>query len=247
MQEQRFHGITSRWIIRLGIDSNFRSIFGVGRGIDVDVTDTISMAQDGNASILLDVGDQRVASTGNDEVNDIIKSKQILDLPTTCDESDDITADSVVGSRFNSVSNDSVKHSVGVDGFLSSLEDQTVSRRQGQGGNLREGIGSGFEDNQKDSNRNGGQRNFKSIGKFSLLLNNTEAIGHVGQLSNSHFECGNLFVGQFQTFQKLTIQFISLRLIQVDLIGLENFILALDNGIRHSIQNILSDFKGHGL
>ena len=50
------------------------------------------MAQHRNLGVLLDVGHQGIAASGNDQVNDVIQLEQLVNICSGGDETDDISA-----------------------------------------------------------------------------------------------------------------------------------------------------------
>ena len=57
------------------------------------MADAVSVAQHSNLGVLLDVGHQRIAASGDDQVYDIIQPEQIVHIFPGGDEADDIPAD----------------------------------------------------------------------------------------------------------------------------------------------------------
>lgn len=62
----------------------------IGILVNEDVADTGSVAKDGDLGVLLDVGDQSVATTRNDEIDDVIQSKQGGNSLASADQADQI-------------------------------------------------------------------------------------------------------------------------------------------------------------
>ena len=56
------------------------------------MADAVSVAQHSNLGVLLDVGHQRIAASGNDQVYDIIQLEQLIYICSGGDQADDIPA-----------------------------------------------------------------------------------------------------------------------------------------------------------
>ena len=72
MHQNLLHSITRCWVVNLGVYADLAGHVDVAVWVDVDVADAVSMAQHGNLGVLLDVGHQGVAASGNDQVYDVI-------------------------------------------------------------------------------------------------------------------------------------------------------------------------------
>ncbi len=66
MHQDLFNSVTRRWVVNLGVDTDLASHVNVAVCVNVDVANAVSMAQDSNLGVLLDVGHQGVAASGND-------------------------------------------------------------------------------------------------------------------------------------------------------------------------------------
>jgi hypothetical protein len=79
LDEESLDGVAGSGIAGLGVDNGGDGLVLVCRGSEVDVAKTVCVAEDGNLCRLLDVADQIVGATGDDEVNVAILSKELGD------------------------------------------------------------------------------------------------------------------------------------------------------------------------
>ena len=93
MHQDLLHSITGRRVVHLGVDADLASHVDITVRVDIDVADAVSMAQDSNLGVLLDVGHQGIAASWDDQVNDIVQLQQLIHVCSGCDETDDIFTD----------------------------------------------------------------------------------------------------------------------------------------------------------
>mmetsp|Transcript_22104 Transcript_22104/g.61356 ORF Transcript_22104/g.61356 Transcript_22104/m.61356 type:complete len:229 (-) Transcript_22104:879-1565(-) len=114
------------------------------------------MAQDRDLCVGLDVLHQRVGAAGDDEVDDVVQGKQVVDALAACHEADQGRVD----VWRQGLGDDAVEAGIGVCGLLAALEEEAVARADCQRSNLREGIWAGLKDDE--ANANGGGHPLKS-------------------------------------------------------------------------------------
>ena len=93
MHQDLLHGITCCRVVSLGVYADLASHVDVAVWVNVDVADAVGVAQHRNLGVLLDVGHQGIAASGDDQVNDIIELQQLVNICPRCDQTDDISAD----------------------------------------------------------------------------------------------------------------------------------------------------------
>ena len=92
MHQDLLHSIASRRVVNLGVDADLAGHVDVTVRVNVDVADAVSVAQHSNLGVLLDVGHQRIAASGNDQVYDIIQPEQIVHVFPGGDQADNVSA-----------------------------------------------------------------------------------------------------------------------------------------------------------
>ena len=92
MHQDLLHSIASRRVVDFGIDTDLAGHADVAVRIDVNVADAVGVAQHSDLGVLLDVGHQRIAASGNDQVNDIIQLEQVVHIFPGGDQADDVSA-----------------------------------------------------------------------------------------------------------------------------------------------------------
>ena len=92
MHQDLLHSITSRRVVNLGVNADLAGHVNVAVRVHVDVADAVSVAQHSNLGVLLDVGHQRIAASGNDQVDDIIQLEQLIYICSGGDQADDVPA-----------------------------------------------------------------------------------------------------------------------------------------------------------
>ena len=92
MDQNLLHSIACCWIVHFGVYADLAGHVNITVWVDVDVADAVCMAQHRDLGVLLDVGHQGVAASGNDQVNDVIQLEQLVNICPGGDETDDISA-----------------------------------------------------------------------------------------------------------------------------------------------------------
>ena len=70
MNKQRFHGVTYGNILCFAVYNNPGGCFEISVTVNIDMTYTISMTQNGDSAVVHDISDKAVAATGNDQINE---------------------------------------------------------------------------------------------------------------------------------------------------------------------------------
>ena len=92
MHQHLLHSIAGSGVVNLGIHTNLAGHVDVAVWVHVDVADAVSMAQNSNLGVLLDVGHQSVAAARNDQVDDVIQLQQVVNILSSGDQADDVSA-----------------------------------------------------------------------------------------------------------------------------------------------------------
>ena len=92
MHQNLLHSITCCWVVHLGVYADLAGHVHITVWVNVDVADAVCMAQHRNLGVLLDVGHQGIAASGDDQVNDVIQLEQLVNICPGGDETDDISA-----------------------------------------------------------------------------------------------------------------------------------------------------------
>ena len=66
VDQQLLQGITGCWVVNFAVHRQFAGFLDVGGGINVHVADAVCVAHDWDASVVLDVADQRIAAPWDD-------------------------------------------------------------------------------------------------------------------------------------------------------------------------------------
>ena len=78
MNQECLHGITGGRVVSLGINNNLDSFVKISK---LSVADAVSVTKDGDAlGSLLDRSDQIIGSSGDDQVNVVVKLHEIIHL-----------------------------------------------------------------------------------------------------------------------------------------------------------------------
>ena len=72
MHQDLLHSVTRCWVVDLGVYADLAGHVNVAVWVNVDVADAVCMAQHRNLGVLLDVGHQGIAASGDDQVYDVI-------------------------------------------------------------------------------------------------------------------------------------------------------------------------------
>ena len=92
MHQNLLHSVASCRVVDLGIDADLAGHVDVAVRVHIDVADAVGMAQHSNLGVLLDVGHQCIAASGNDQVYDIIQPEQVVHIFPSGDQADDVSA-----------------------------------------------------------------------------------------------------------------------------------------------------------
>ena len=93
MHQDLLNSITGGRVVDLGVNADLAGHVNVAVWVNVDVADAVGMAQHSNLGVLLDVGHQCIAASGNDQVYDIIQLEQLVHIGSGGDQVDDVSSD----------------------------------------------------------------------------------------------------------------------------------------------------------
>lgn len=113
--------------------------------------------KNGYMSIVLNVGDESIRATRDDEVDDIIERQKLRDIISRLDQGDNIPlrnsvrlmekedvrrswtyTDGSLSGLLDGVANDGVEDPVAMERLFAALQQHAVAAAQRQGGNLRQ-------------------------------------------------------------------------------------------------------------
>mmetsp|Transcript_7372 Transcript_7372/g.29046 ORF Transcript_7372/g.29046 Transcript_7372/m.29046 type:complete len:224 (+) Transcript_7372:2616-3287(+) len=149
----------------------------------------VRVAQHRDLGVIADVGDEGVGPAGDDEVHDVVQREDVRDGFATLDEDDALAGDAKGG---HAVDDDLVEDGVGLRRLLATLEEEAVAGSDGEGGDLREGVGPGLEDDQEDSEGRGDLLEGESVRHLHLAELAAERLLHVGDLPGARRELRDL-------------------------------------------------------
>lgn len=124
VHKQSFQSVTRRTIRNLGIDNDLDSHIGIRRLGKIRRAEPISVAQDGNLGRILDVPNELVATSWDDEVDVLVEGEELGDDVAGRDELDGALGDL---GLVEGVGDDGGDGDEGVGGFLAALEDGGVA------------------------------------------------------------------------------------------------------------------------
>lgn len=173
-----FDRVADGGVLGLAVDDNAVDDVGIGGLVDVDVTDTVGVAENRDECVALDVLHEGVGAARNDQVDEVVHAEEGLDGFAAVDAADGAGGNAGVRERgVHGVENGT--H--GVFYFAAALEDNCVTGLDGERGDLGDGVGAGFEDDSEDAERDGDFFEGEIVGQEGAGQN---ASGGIGELAH---------------------------------------------------------------
>ena len=194
VDQQRFGGAANAGPPHFGVHDQGCRFVRISRFVDIAVVDPVEMREHRNTGLCLDAGDQRLAATRDDDVDQAMGLQHGANGgPVLCGDK----LDGVGGQpgRDEASLERGKDRTIAMDGFASPAQQRGIARCQAQSGGIGRHIGAAFIDDANHTQRHAHTRQAQAIGPFGRVDDGADRIvklGHGGHALGHGLQPGRI-------------------------------------------------------
>jgi hypothetical protein len=237
VNQKRFGRPANAGAAHLGVYGNCQRLGGVSRLVDIGMTNSIEMGEYGDARIILDAFDQRLATARDDDVDQAARRQHRADAGSVCNrhELDGISGQATGDDAFN---HRGMNGPAGVDRFRSAPQDDGIARHQAQRACVGGDIGATFINDADDAQRHADAFQHQPVGPFSPVNDRACGVRQAGNRFNARRNAFQTHFIQRQPVKHCSCQTVILTRCQIDGIGRKDRWTLHTNGGRRTTQSL---------
>ena len=198
MDQNRFGGVAGRRILRFRIDRDPERLCRIRRLVDVDVAEAFGVPEHGNRRVQLDVPDEGVRPTRNDEVDESIGGQQRRDVFAAAEQRKDIGRHT---ARPECFTEQGEERRIRFRCLAAALQQGTVAAHHCKGRNLDERIRARFEDDADDTYGAGNTCQSQPVVELARKRHDAERILESSDLSHAFDHAVEFAAVQFEPLE----------------------------------------------
>ena len=143
MHQQRLNSIASSGVVGLGVYGDLDGHVHINIRVDIEMAESVCVAKYGHVCFPLTMAYEIVGSTGDDKIDVLTETKQLIDDISGCNHLDRVVGDVGLVEGLGDNGGNSLER---LGRLLTTLENGSIGRLDCQRGNVCDDFGTSLED-----------------------------------------------------------------------------------------------------
>jgi hypothetical protein len=179
VDEERVHCVADAIAAGLGVVDDGDGLLDVGVAIHVNLDDGLAVSDDGHGRVLPDVIDELRAATGDDDVDEVVRFEELVDVGAVgvADDLDGLAGSAGVGEC---TLDELAEGGVGVPRLLAAAKDAGIATLEGEDSDVDGDVRAGLVDAGDDTKRDPAAADLEAIRERAGIEHLADGVGEAG-------------------------------------------------------------------